>query len=82
MKAMLRLDLRNLIIPFCLLKASNIFHSLKEGDVLEIVCDDPENLTSLMKIIPSDSCELLSVKDSENTSTDLFVRLKKINPKP
>jgi len=76
---MVRLDLRNLIIPFCLLKASNTFHSLKIGDVLEIICDDPENLTSLMKIIPSDSCELLSVKDSENTSLCLKIRLKKIN---
>jgi len=77
---MLSLDLRNLIIPFCLLKASNAFRSLENGDVLEILCNDPENISNLMKIIPSDVCELISVKDLDGTEPGLKVRLKKINP--
>jgi TusA-related sulfurtransferase len=76
-KAMVSLDLRNLIIPFCLLKASNAFRSLKKDDVLEILCSDTVNLTNLMKIIPSDSCELLSAKDLEGPGSGLRVRLRK-----
>jgi len=78
-QAMIRLDLRNLIIPFCLLKASNAFRSLKKNDVLEILCSDTENLTNLMKILPSDSCELLSAKDLEGPAAGLRVRLRKSN---
>ena len=76
---MVTLDLRNLIIPFCLLKASNAFRSLRKDDVLEILCSDMENLTNLMKIIPSDSCELLSAKDLEGPESGLRVRLRKSN---
>lgn len=76
---MVSLDLRNLIIPFCLLKVSNTFRSLKKDDVLEILFSDKENLTNLMKIIPPDSCELLSVKDLEELESGLRVRLRKCN---
>ena len=62
-QAMIRLDLRNLIIPFCLLKASNVFRTLKKDDVLEILCSDTENLTNLKKILLSDLYELKSAKD-------------------
>ncbi len=79
-KVMLSLDLRNMIIPFCLLKASNAFRSLKQDDVLEILCNDPENISNLMKIIPSDACELISVEDLEGTESTIKIRLKKINP--
>ena len=76
-QAMVSLDLRNLIIPFYLLKASNAFRSLKKDDVLEILCSDKENLATLLKILPSDSCELLSVKDLEGLQSGLKVRLRK-----
>jgi len=79
-QAMVSLDLRNLIVPFCLLKASNAFRLLKKDDVLEILCSDTENLMNLMKIFPSDSCELISAKDLEGPASGLKVRLRKINP--
>jgi len=79
-QAMVSLDLRNLIIPFCLLKASNAFRSLKKDDVLEILCSDTENLRNLMKIFPSDSCELISAKDLKGPGLGLKVRMRKINP--
>jgi len=79
---MVKLDLRNVMVPFCLLKASNAFRSLKAGDILEILCSDPDNIPNLMRIIPSDSCELLSVTDLDETPAELKVRFKKINPKP
>ena len=77
-EVMVSLDLRNVIIPFCLLKASNAFRSLKSGDVLEILCSDSENLSNLMKIIPSDVCELISVKDLKGAESGLKARLKKL----
>ena len=76
---MVRLDLRNLIIPFCLLKVSNAFLSLEKGDILEILCNDQENFKNLLKIIPSDSCELISVKDLDEEESGWKARLKKIN---
>lgn len=76
---MVSLDLRNLIIPFCLLKVSNTFRSLKKDDVLEILFSDTENLTNLMKIIPPDSCELLSAKYLEGLESGLRVLLRKCN---
>lgn len=78
---MVSLDLRNLIVPFCLLKASNAFRLLKKDDVLEILCSDTENLTNLMKILPSDSYELISAKDIEGSDSGLKVRLRKTNLK-
>ena len=79
-QAMVSLDLRNLIVPFCLLKASNAFRLLKKDDVLEILCSDTENLMNLMKIFPSDSYELISAKNLEGPASGLKVLLKKINP--
>jgi TusA-related sulfurtransferase len=76
---MVSLDLRNLIIPFCLLKVSNAFRSLKKDDVLEILCSDTENLKNLMKIIPPGSCELLSTQDLEGPDSGLRIRLRKSN---
>ena len=72
---MVRLDLRNLIIPFCLLKASNAFLSLEKGDILEILCNDQENFKNLLKIIPSDSCELISVKDLDEETLLAFLNM-------
>jgi len=79
-KVMVSLDLRNMIIPFCLLKASNAFRLLEQDEVLEIICNDPENIPNLMKIIPPNECQLISVEDLEGTESTLKVRLKKINP--
>lgn len=77
---MIHLDLRNLITPFYLLKASNAFRSLKNGDAMEILYNDPQNLTNLMRIIPSGSCILVSVKHLKGSETGLKARLKKMTP--
>ena len=77
---MISLDLRNLIAPFSLLKASNAFRSLEQGEALEILCNDPESLTDLLKVIPADSCELVFMKDLNGKQTGLKARLKKRNP--
>ena len=73
------LDLRGLIIPFSLLKASNAFRSLKQGEELELLCNDPENIAHLLRIIPSDSCELISLKNLNKPLPGVKARLKKKN---
>ncbi|MGD8519964.1 MAG: sulfurtransferase TusA family protein [Desulfobacterales bacterium] len=53
-----RLDLRGAIIPFSLLKASQVFKIIKPGESLEILCSDPDIQEDLFKILPNSSYEL------------------------
>lgn len=72
-----RLDLRGVIIPFSLLKASQVFKIVKPGESLEIVCGDPDIKKDLFKILPHSSYELTLIEELEE---DCFYRiqLKKI----
>jgi TusA-related sulfurtransferase len=47
------LDLRGLINPFTLLKASNAFKKLKAGETMEIIGSSPEITTDLLKVLPA-----------------------------
>ena len=53
-----KLDLRGVIIPFSLLKASQVFKIIKPGEFLEILCSDPDIQEDLFKILPHSSYEL------------------------
>jgi TusA-related sulfurtransferase len=74
------LDLRNQIIPFCLLKASNAFKVLDKGEILEFLWSDPNSFADLLKILPSDSYELISVHDLKGKQSGLRIKVRKINP--
>lgn len=74
------LDLRNIINPFGLLKASNTFRSLKAGEELEILCNDRKTIIELFKVIPSGVCELVSMTDLDGAQPGLRTRLRKLNP--
>jgi TusA-related sulfurtransferase len=52
------LDLRGVIIPFSLLKASQVFKIIKPGELLEIWCSDPGIQEDLLKILPHSAYEL------------------------
>jgi len=60
-----RLDLRGVIIPFSLLKASQVFKIVKPGELLEIVCSDPDIKKDLFKILPHSSYELTLMEELE-----------------
>ena len=77
---MICLDLRTLIGPFSLLKASNTFRSLEQGEELEIWCNDDKSLADLIKVISPDACRLMWMKNLDGKASGLKVRLKKINP--
>jgi TusA-related sulfurtransferase len=74
------LDLRNQIIPFGLLKASNAFKVIDIGEILEFLCSDPDSCADLLKILPSDSYELVTVHGLKGKQSGLRIKVRKINP--
>jgi len=68
-----RLDLRGAIIPFSLLKVSQVFKILKPGELLEILCSDPDIRTDLFKILPESAYELTLMEELEE---DYFYRIQ------
>ncbi len=80
-----RLDLRGAIIPFSLLKVSQVLKIIKPGELLEILCSDPDIKKDLFKILPHYSCELTLMKELEDfnslisedfTDLELWLSLK------
>jgi TusA-related sulfurtransferase len=71
------LDLRGLINPFTLLKASNAFKKLKAGETMEIIGSSPEITTDLLKVLPAASCEIISSKATEGEQAGFRILLKK-----
>lgn len=63
------LDLRGIIIPFSLLKASQVFKIIKPGELLEIWCSDPGIQEDLLKILPHSAYELTSMEALEEDSS-------------
>ena len=74
-----KLDLRGAIIPFTLLKVSQVFRSIHPGDILEVLWNDPDTPTDLFKILPEACFELIDIKLIEGK--DEFYRLE-IKKKP
>ena len=68
-----RLDLRGAIIPFSLLKVSQVFKIIKPGELLEILCSDPDIRNDLFKILPESSYELTLMEELEE---DYFYRIQ------
>ena len=71
-----RLDLRGTIIPFSLLKVSQVFKIIKPGELLEILCSDPDIRKDLFKILPHSSYELNLMEESEEECS-FRIQLKK-----
>ena len=69
-----KLDLRGAIIPFTLLKVSQVFKSIHPGDILEVLWNDPDTPTDLFKILPEACFELIDIKLIEGK--DEFYRLE------
>jgi TusA-related sulfurtransferase len=68
-----RLDLRGAIIPFSLLKVSQVFKIIKPGEKLEILCSDPDIRVDLLKILPESAYELTLMKELKE---DYFYRIQ------
>ena len=74
---MYHLDLRGLINPFALLKASKTFNELKVGKTIEIIGSSPEFAHDLLKVLPACSCEILSSEIVEEEHAEFRLLLKK-----
>ncbi len=70
------LDLRGVIIPFSLLKVSQVFKIIKPGGLLEILCSDPDIQKDLFKILPKSSYELTIMEELEEKCS-YRIQLKK-----
>lgn len=70
------LDLRGVIIPFSLLKASQLFKIIKPGELLEIWCSDPDIQEDLFKILPHSAYELTLMEALEENHS-FRIQLKK-----
>ena len=68
-----RLDLRGAIIPFSLLKVSQVFKIIQPGEMLEILCSDPDTRNDLFKILPESAYELTLMEELEE---DYFYRIQ------
>ena len=71
------LDLRGTIIPFSLLKASQTFRMINPGEVLEVLCNDPEVGKDLFKVLPAASYDLISVETLNGDRVSYRLRLMK-----
>ena len=71
------LDLRGTIIPLSLLKASQTFRMINPGEVLEVICNDPEVHKDLFKVLPAASYDLISVETLEDDQASYRLRLRK-----
>jgi TusA-related sulfurtransferase len=70
------LDLRGVIISFSLLKVSQVFKTIKPGELLEIFCSDPDIQKDLFKILPESSYELTLMEELKEECS-YRVQLKK-----
>jgi TusA-related sulfurtransferase len=59
------LDLRNLIIPFALLNATEAFRQMKSGETMEILVGDPDTKEDLLKVLPSSLYNLIEIRKEE-----------------
>ena len=69
-----KLDLRGTITSYSMLKVSQMFKRIGNGETLEILWSVSDSTVDLFKVLPPSSYELVSLE--ENNETDPFCRLK------
>lgn len=71
------LDLRRAIHPISLLKVSQVFREMKEQEVLEILCRDPDTRTDIFRVLPPFSFELIDKEELEADDSSLRIQMRK-----
>ena len=72
-----KLDLRGGIIPFTLLKVSQVFRTMQPGDIIEVFWSDPDTPTDLFKILPESSFDLIVMEEMEDDEPSYRMEIKK-----
>ncbi len=71
------LDLRGAIQPITLLKVSQVFREMKEQEILEILCRDPDTRADIFKVLPPFSYELIIMEELKENDSSFRVQMKK-----
>ena len=71
------LDLRGGISPFALLKVSDTFRQMEEGEKLELLWSNSEPSSQIMKILPRNSWEMIKIKERKGRDSWFRIQLKK-----
>jgi len=71
------LDLRGGISPFTLLKVSDTFRQMIQGEMLELLWSDSEASSQIMKILPRNSWEIIKIKEHKGRDSWFRIQLKK-----
>ena len=70
------LDLRDVILPFALLKVSNIFREMGRGECLEILWNS-RDILSIERILPPKTFGLSLIRESETHPSCFWIKLEK-----
>lgn len=70
-------DLRHTIVPFSLLRISNIFKEMAPGEIIEIEWTDPEMHEDLLRILPRCAYEILAIENLDSEEGAYRMRFKK-----
>ena len=57
------LDLRGVIIPLTLLKVTQAFRDMKQGETLEILSGDPETRKEIFQVLNASNFQLIGIKE-------------------
>jgi len=72
-----KLDLRRAIIPFTLLKVSQVLRTIQPGDIIEVFWSDPDIPEDLFKILPESSYDLIAMEEMADEEPSYRMEIKK-----
>jgi TusA-related sulfurtransferase len=75
-------DLRHTIIPFSLLRISNIFKEMALEETIEVEWIDPDMHEDLLKVLPKGTYEVLIIEKIGNGEDGYRMQLKKSKQEP
>lgn len=68
------LDLRGMITPLTLLKITQGFRKIGDGEIMEIIGTDPDTRSDLLKVLGTSPFEVLWIRDEKDR---YLIRLRK-----
>lgn len=70
-------DLRDTIVPLSLLKICNHFSMMNPGEILEIICSDPDLVEDLNYLLPEPGYELVQLEKINAAVPEFRITIKK-----
>jgi TusA-related sulfurtransferase len=71
------LDLRGAIPPITLLKISQVFREMKNQEIVDILCGDPDTRCDIIKVLPKRSYEMIKIEKMGAASEFYRFRMRK-----